>query len=257
MTAAAMKALDLFCSAGGATRGLMQAGFAVTGVDLRPQPRYCGDVFVLADAVAYLSNADLSQFDFVWSSPPCQKFTAVRRAPGAKGDAHPDLIGPTRELLVKSRMSYVIENVEGAPLVNPVTLCGTMFGLCTPDGAELRRHRLFETSFPLLTPSCQHGRGPVIGVYGAHVRNRRRPSGTNHKSGSNRPWEHAFVAIGVPVGSMTLAELSEAIPPTYSQFVVEAFLSQAQPKRFTHLPGIDRVERRSVNNPSISSPAMS
>ena len=120
----------------------------------------------------------------------------------------------------------MIENVEGAPLVNPVMLCGTMFGLCTPDGVELRRRRLFETSFPLLVPSCQHGRGPVVGIYGAHVRDRRRPSGKNHKSGSNLPWAHAFIAMGVPVGSMTLAELSEAIPPVYAKFIAEAWLRQ-------------------------------
>jgi hypothetical protein len=73
-------------------------------------------------------------------------------------------------------------------------------------------HRLFETSFPLLAPSCQRARGPVIGIYGAHVRDRCRPSGTNHKSDSNLPWADAFIAMGVPVGSMTLTELSEAIP---------------------------------------------
>ena len=224
-----MNALDLFCGAGGTTRGL-QAGFHVVGVDLHPQPNYCA-AFVRADALEYLETADLEGFGFIWASPPCQKYTSMRHAPGTK--AHPDLIAPTRALLMRCGKPYCIENVVGAPLINPVTLCGSMFGLKTPDGAELRRHRLFEASFPMLAPCCQHGRGPVVGVYGAHVRNRRRPPGTNHKSGSNRPWEHALVAIGVPVGSMTLAELSEAIPPAYSRFVGEGFLSQAQPKRFT------------------------
>ena len=84
MTAAAMKALDLFCAAGGATRGLMQAGFAVTGVDLRPQPRYCGDAFLQADALEYLATADMSRFDFIWASPPCQRFTALRQRPGRR-----------------------------------------------------------------------------------------------------------------------------------------------------------------------------
>jgi site-specific DNA-cytosine methylase len=84
---AAMKALDLFCGAGGATLGLMQTRFAVTGVDSRPQPRYCGDAFVQADALEYLASEVLSRFDFVWASPPCQRFTALKTAPGAKGDA--------------------------------------------------------------------------------------------------------------------------------------------------------------------------
>ena len=84
MTATATKALDLFSGAGGVTRGLMQAGFAMTGVDLRPQPRYCGGAFVQADALEYLATADLSAFNFIWASPPCQRFTALKRAPGAK-----------------------------------------------------------------------------------------------------------------------------------------------------------------------------
>ena len=69
-------ALDLDRGAGGATRGLRQAGFRVVGADLRTQPNYCGDVFVQADALEYLKTADLSRFDFIWASPPCQRFTA-------------------------------------------------------------------------------------------------------------------------------------------------------------------------------------
>ena len=173
-----LRALDLFCKAGGATRGLQQAGFAVTGVDLRPQPNSCADVFIQADALEYLRTADLSGFDLIHASPPCQAHTVLKHAPGTK--AHLDLIAPTRALLVKSGKPYCIENVVGAPLRNPVILCGTMFGLRAPSG-ELRRHRLFETSFPLTPPcACRHV-GSTIGVYGAHVRDRRRPSGTNHK----------------------------------------------------------------------------
>ena len=220
-----MRAIDLFCGAGGATRGLMAAGFHVTGIDLKPQPNFCGDAFVQADAIEYLRTADLDRFAFIWASPPCQKFTAMRHAPGTK--EHQDLVAPTRELLARSGKPYCIENVPGAPLLSPTTLCGSMFGLQAPDGASLRRHRLFETSFPLLlTPPCQHGRESVIGIYGAHVRDRRRAPGFNHRGKSNRPWEHAFIAMDVPIGSMTLAELSEAIPPAYSRFVAEAFLAQ-------------------------------
>ncbi len=152
------RALDLFCCAGGATRGLQQAGFHVTGIDIRRQPRYCGDAFIQADALR--PPVDLTRFDFIWASPPCQKFTALRFMPTAR--EHPDLIPQTRALLVAAGVPYCIENVEGAPLGESgylIMLCGTMFGLQTADGrAELRRHRLFETSFSIpLRPKCQHG----------------------------------------------------------------------------------------------------
>ena len=91
-----MNALDLYCGAGGATRGLQQAGFNVVGVDLHRQPNYCGDAFVRADALEYLKTTALARFDFIWASPPCPRFTALKTAPNAKGDAHPDLITPTR-----------------------------------------------------------------------------------------------------------------------------------------------------------------
>jgi DNA (cytosine-5)-methyltransferase 1 len=221
-----MKALDLYCGAGGATRGLQQASFHVVGIDLYPQPNYIGDRFIQADVLS-LSPDFLRTFDFIWSSPPCQALSTMRHVHNAK--PHLNLIPTTRALLKAAGKPFVIENVEGARahLHSPTRLCGSMFGLRAPSG-ELRRHRLFETSFLLTAPSkCRHGK-PTIGVYGAHNRDRRRPSGTNHKSGSNWPWEHGFIAMGVPIGSMTLAELSESIPPAYSRFVAEASLAWAK-----------------------------
>lgn len=166
------RALDLFCGAGGATRGLQMAGFHVTGVDIIAQRHYCGDVFHQGDALDFPTEG----YDFIWASPPCQAFTALRFMPDAK--EHPNLIPETRALLVGSKIPYAIENVEGAPLGNSgylIMLCGTMFGLATSNGrAELRRHRLFETSFSIpLRPQCQHG-VTALGVYGGHVRDRCR-----------------------------------------------------------------------------------
>ena len=86
MTAAAMKALDLFCAAGGATRCLMQVGFAVAGVDLRPQPRYCGAAFFQADALKYLATADMSRFDFIWASPIASRMPEFRSSSRSWGD---------------------------------------------------------------------------------------------------------------------------------------------------------------------------
>ena len=210
--------LDLYCGAGGATRGFMDAGFHVVGVDLYPQPRYSGNIFIQADALEYLAHVDLSPFDFIHASPPCPRFTALKTAPNTKGDAHPDLITPIRPLLIRSGKPWVIENVEGARkyLIDPVMLCGTSFGLETPpyytapDGFELQRHRLFKVSgFPVSAPPCRHSGRPVIGIYGGHVRDRRRELGKNHRSGSNLPVEFAFTAMGVPLGSMTLTSLCD------------------------------------------------
>jgi DNA (cytosine-5)-methyltransferase 1 len=219
-----MRALDLYSGAGGATRGLQLAGFHVTGVDLFPQPNYIGDRFIQADVLT-LAPAFLAGFDFVHSSPPCQALSTMRHVHNAK--PHLNLIPATRELLRASGRPYVIENVEGARahLIDPILLCGTMFGLGA-EGRELRRHRLFETSFPVSAPTCNHSNRPVLGIYGAHVRDRRRPAGRNHVSGSNLPISVGRQAMGMDW--CTGAELSEAIPPRFAQFVATGWLRQSR-----------------------------
>ena len=212
-----MKALNLYCGAGGATRGLQLAGFHVTGVDFRRQPCYCGDAFIQADVLGGAVAQALDQFDFIWASPPCQAHTALKDMYDAH--RHADLIGATRRLLAASVRPYVIENVVGAPLIDLFMLCGSSFEL-EAAGRELRRHRLFETSFPVTAPLCCHSGRPVLGVYGAHVRDWRRPPGVNHVSGSNLP-----IAVGreaMEIDWMTGEELSEAIPPAYAEFVARA-----------------------------------
>lgn len=206
------RALDLFCGAGGATKGLQRAGFHVTGIDIKRQPRYCGDAFVQGDAIN--PPVDLRAFDFIWASPPCQGFCDLKSMYNAK--EHDNLIPATRELLIDSGRPYSIENVEGAPLGESgylIMLCGTMFGLRTADGcAQLRRHRLFETSFSIpLRPRCHH-KGPVIGVYGGHGRDRRRTVNTQDFSTESRR-----EAMGIEW--MDGATLSQAIPPAYSEFI--------------------------------------
>src|SRR3990167_28936 len=157
-----LRALDLFCGAGGATKGLQQAGFHVTGVDIKFQPRYCGDMFVQADALNPPFN--LSDFDFIWASPPCQAYSQL--TPREHRAKHPDLIEPTRKMLVNSGRPFVIENVPSAKykLDNPMMLCGSMFGL------KIQRHRFFEMyGFFALQPQCQHDGRPVL-ISGTHRR---------------------------------------------------------------------------------------
>ena len=209
---AEVKALDLFCKAGGASMGLHQAGFDVTGVDIEPQPRYPFR-FVQGDAFHYLAGA-LRGFDLIWASPPCQAFTCLNQMWNAK--EHADLLTPMRQRLIHAECLYVIENVPGAPLLPGSTkLCGTMFGLKSSSGAELRRHRYFESNFPMLAPPCRHSKGRVIGVYGGHGRDSRRKSNTQDFSTAER-------REAMDIDWMSGAELSQAIPPAYAKFIGEA-----------------------------------
>jgi DNA (cytosine-5)-methyltransferase 1 len=217
-----MKALDLYCCSGGASRGLQFAGFHVTGVDLEPQPHYCGDDFWQGDVLKIIGAGDIrAMFDFVWASPPCQAHTVMKHVHNAK--PHVNLIPQTRALLRASGQPYVIENVVGARehLVNPFMLCGTSFGLEAED-RELQRHRLFETSFPVMAPACAHSGRPVLGIYGGHVRDRRRAPGKHHTSGSNLPIAVGREAMRMPWA--TCEEISEAIPPAFAEFIARQFL---------------------------------
>lgn len=221
--------LDLFCCAGGAGKGYALAGFEVVGVDIKPQPRYPFE-FHQADCLA-LEPAFVRSFDAAHASPPCQKHTSLKTMHNAK--EHADLIAPTRALLTASGLPWIMENVPGAPLAQPIMLCGTMFGLGT-EQAELRRHRLFEASFPIvLTPECRHQAGKVIGVYGGHARNRIRTigiygdggpqnAGGRNASGTSRgarDFTGAQAREAMGIDWMTGAELSQAIPPAYTEWL--------------------------------------
>lgn len=229
-----LRALDLFCCAGGASMGLHRAGFEVVGVDIRPQPRYPFE-FHQADALTF----PLDGFDFVWASPPCQAHTAMKTMHNAK--KHVDLIPETRARLKASGIPYVIENVVGAPLIDPFMLCGTMFGLGV-ENADLQRHRIFETSFFMWgVPECQHGARATIGVYGGHVRNRKRRTIGIYGEGardSRRKFDKGVPDFTADQGReamgidwMTLAELSQAIPPAYSEFIGRAAIDHIQSLR--------------------------
>lgn len=170
----------------------------ITGVDIKPQPKYPFK-FIQADALTF----DLCGYDFIWASPPCQAFTKARKLQGKK---HPDLIDLTRQRAIESKAPYCIENVVGAPLINPIMLCGAMFELKT------YRHRIFECNFKIKQPEhpkheakqTKMGRKPIEGEF-------------IHVVGNFIGVEYAKKAMGIDW--LSTKELSQAIPPAYSKHI--------------------------------------
>jgi DNA (cytosine-5)-methyltransferase 1 len=190
--------LDLFCGAGGAAMGYHRAGFDVVGVDIEPQPRYPFE-FHQANALTF----PLDGFDAIHASPPCQAYSwAARRWDVARAD----LVAPTRNLLRATGLPYVIENVPGAPLISPIRLCGEMFGL------EVIRHRLFESTVPMVAPAHLRHRGTVRdGTYVTVAGH----GGDNIRGRGSRADKQRAMGIDW----MSDAELNQAIPPDYTEWI--------------------------------------
>ena len=199
-----MRLLDLFCGAGGASMGYHRAGFEVVGVDINPQLHYPFE-FHQADALEF----DLSGFDAIHASPPCQFATAYRRRTAHVAES-PNLIPAARTSLRAAGVPYVIENVEGAvsELHDPTRLCGSSFGL------DVRRHRLFETNFPLIPLACDHSwqtpRFPP-------ATNRTNLRSTVEVGVWRIPLDVQQRAMGIDW--MGRPELSQAIPPAYTEWI--------------------------------------
>lgn len=208
-------ALDLFSGAGGAGMGLHRAGFDVIGVDIKPQPRYPFR-FVQADAMN--PPFDLADFDLIWASPPCQAYSVASRNQRAAGKKYPDLIQPVREMLITSGAPYAIENVPGSPLNRTIKLRGTMF-----PGLKVIRERWFELSWFMFQPQAQEPRGLLINHGYVSVAG-HGTQGWAYKKGLR--WLTADMRLAMGIGWMTRSELSQAIPPAYSEFIGRAFLQQ-------------------------------
>ncbi len=220
------KALDLFCCAGGATKGLQGAGFHVTGVDIKPQPRYCGDTFHVGDALTFKFSSTAEfvggsadhhpevcdscglhwdrHFDFVWASPPCQFGSQL--TPRAHRGKHLNLIEPIRARFLASRIPFCIENVpsNAKHLMSPFKLCGSQFGL------RVRRHRFFEANFSIneLLPACDHSVAPVL-ISGTHRRTyepRYEYTARQCREAAGMEW-------------MRRIDMDQAIPPAYAEFI--------------------------------------
>lgn len=217
--------LDLFSGAGGCAKGYQRAGFYVVGVDIEPQPNYCGNEFYQGDALDWLRWLleepfiadvnehserwiELGEFDAIHVSPPCQRWSTAQPL---RGREHPDLLTPTREFLLTMGLPYVIENVPGAPLREPLVLCGSSFGL------PMLRHRHFECNFPAMAPNCAHGQLRSF----EHRGGIRRSVGV---FGHEFPADVSRAAMGTPW--MTRDECAQAIPPAMTEHVGHYLLAE-------------------------------
>jgi DNA (cytosine-5)-methyltransferase 1 len=211
-----VRVLDLFSGAGGSAMGYHQAGFEVVGVDNRFQRRYPFE-FYMDDALSVGWRMMMSgHFDLVHASPPCQKYSDLQKRTGKE---YPDLIGPVREMIQDSGLPYVIENVDTAPLEQPVMLCGTMF-----PGLRVYRHRLFETNWKLEQP--QHPKHVAL-VYTFDRRKHHFGRAMSDEmfvqvtGGGNATIAEKKKAMGIDW--MITKEINEAIPPAYTKYVGEQF----------------------------------
>jgi DNA (cytosine-5)-methyltransferase 1 len=215
--------VDLFCGEGGAAKGYADAGFDVVGVDLdaRALRRYPFPA-ITADWRTGLDYwLAVRRVDLIHASPPCQHYSVLGSTYNRA--KYPDLVGPVREALIATGKPYVIENVPGAPLINPVMLCGSMFGRVTdwPGKGKvgLKRHRLFESTFPVASPGpCSCRELLNVPVYG-------HGAGGNRQKLRGRGCANAAREV-MGIDWMTRDGLDQAIPPVFTEYIGNQAMSR-------------------------------
>lgn len=219
--------LDLFCGAGMAADGYVQAGFEVVGFDIKKQPSYPYE-FHQKSALEVLEDINfIKKFNLIHASPPCQAHTRAKHLREAQGgkSKFTDLLTPTLELLRKSGVPWVVENVPGSPgMEGSIVECGSAYNL------KVRRHRLFlSDNIPLESSGCKHKeQGKPIGVY--HVMG-DTCKGVNKKTGklviggsTAKNLEEGLWAMGVD-RKISWNELKEGFPPAYTRHIGEQAMS--------------------------------
>lgn len=208
--------------------GYSQAGYEVLGIDISPQPNYPFP-FIQADALDPPVNLDT--FDLIHASPPCQAYSRGSIEARSFGKDYPELVEPTMAML--EGLPHVIENVEGSPLRPDLILCGSMMAPALsawdPDLGKtvyLRRHRVFQSSFPLWQPPdlCHLTKDSIAGVYGGGGQARNLALEGRSRRGGYTP----LAKVRKELMEMTWAtqrEVNEAIPPAYTAFIGREILS--------------------------------
>lgn len=225
----APRLLDLFAGAGGCSVGYHRAGFEVDGVDNKPHRDYPYQL-VVADAMDVLAELAATgrwrgvDYVAVHASPPCPRYSIATQARGNPED-HPDLVGPVRELLTRWAAHHgglwVIENVPGAPLRTPTLLCGWAMGL-----RHIRRHRLWESNAPLMSPGCMCPHGDTVSVFGHSGEDRRKTTlAAEGRVRKHVPADELRELMGVP-WMRSRDDVSDCIPPAYTECVGDQLVDE-------------------------------
>jgi DNA (cytosine-5)-methyltransferase 1 len=218
-------AADVYAGEGGVSYGLMQAGFCVTAVDndknrLKHNP---AQHKVHGDAIQFIHEHGHA-FGYNHGSPTCTGYSRGTAAIPDRLAKYDRLIGVTRQAFIDAGRPYTIENVEDAKaeLIDPILLCGRMFGLkaTDTDGVPLvmDRHRLIESSVPLVAPEHPiHGNEWVAGAYGGARRDKYEAKYV--RKGGYVPPEKSVVEELLGIDWMTWKGLYLSIPPVYALWV--------------------------------------
>lgn len=248
--------LDLFCCEGGASEGYDRAGFHVIGIDLfkhtddkgrrrgfsqkrYPFPSLASDALGalrrLLSGEPLTFNAPhpvlgrdifLDEIDAIHASPPCQEYSITRNGHSVE---HPALIEPVRDLLIATGKPYVIENVVGAPLIDPVTLCWGMFNddgsVIDDDGTPLRmeRHRLFESNVSIPQPS-HRAHDTSVQVAGSYGGARNDKHAARHERHGGYVPSKAVQQRLLGIDWMTVGGMYQSLPPVYTSHVGTSLL---------------------------------
>jgi len=205
------KLLDLCCGSGGCSTGYDRAGFDVTGVDIIERANYPYQ-FIKADAL----EIDLSGYDAIHASPPCQRYCWATQRHRNVGKVYPDILAPIRERLIDCGMPYVIENVPNAPLLNPTYLEGTMFKL------NVIRRRGFETNWWLPQPMYIKRKKPIMQQSKKDPRIFIKKSAYCSVAGNGADGRSCRLAdwqAAMDIDWMTRGEITQAIPPAYTEYL--------------------------------------
>jgi DNA (cytosine-5)-methyltransferase 1 len=142
-----MRALDLFCGAGGLSLGFKMAGFRVTGVDISEAAKKTFELNQIGD----FKTVDLSKemvegdFDIVLGGPPCKPWATVNTV--RRDSRHPDyrlLVSFFEHVELLKPKAFMMENV---PALGSTPIFRKMLAKMDQAGYSVRAENIRYSEF--------------------------------------------------------------------------------------------------------------